>query len=170
MRAHVSHIGRPAERANELERYPQNFAILTPRQARQLSTWNPPSHVEGAYLPNCMVQQPRNQVSEMLFNKFPDPSAFQCWKTSFKTEVCSCSSFPTDAMLWIKEVENGRISGHRHCWQSGTQNQKKGTGLLYCCNKCLMWKLRGLILWNAAAVWQTGKHRASKGESAWRTM
>ena len=70
-----------------------------------------------------MVEQPRNQVSEMLFDKFPDPSAFQCWKTSFKTEVCSCSSFPTDAMLWIKEVEmvesvddlktSQSIEGHR---------------------------------------------------------
>ena len=23
----------------------------------------------------------------------------------FKTEVCTCSQFPTEAMLWIKEVE-----------------------------------------------------------------
>ena len=70
-----------------------------------------------------MVEQLRNQVSEMLFDKFPDPSAFQCWKTSFMTEVCSCSSFSTDAMLWIKEVEmvesvddlktSQSIGGHR---------------------------------------------------------
>ena len=52
-----------------------------------------------------MVEQPRNQVSEMHFGKFPDPSTFQFWKTSFKTEVCSCSSFPTHAVLWTKEVE-----------------------------------------------------------------
>ena len=59
----------------------------------------------------------------MHFNKFPDPSTFQCWKTSFKTDVCSCSNFPTDAMLWIKEVEmvdsvdnlktSQSIGGHR---------------------------------------------------------
>ena len=28
-----------------------------------------------------------------------------CWKIRFKTEVCTCSQFPTEAMLWIKEVE-----------------------------------------------------------------
>ena len=42
---------------------------------------------------------------KMHFEKFSDPSSFQGWKKSSKTEVCSCSSFPTDAMLWIKEVE-----------------------------------------------------------------
>ena len=33
------------------------------------------------------------------------PSTFACWKIRFKTEVCSCSQFPTEALLWIKEVE-----------------------------------------------------------------
>ena len=28
-----------------------------------------------------------------------------CWKIRFKTEVCSCSQFPTEAIHWIKEVE-----------------------------------------------------------------
>ena len=27
------------------------------------------------------------------------------WKIRFKTEVISCSDFPSDAILWIKEVE-----------------------------------------------------------------
>ena len=31
--------------------------------------------------------------------------AFACWKIRFKTEVCTCSQFPTEAMHWIKEVE-----------------------------------------------------------------
>ena len=52
-----------------------------------------------------MVGQPRNQVSEMYFDEFIDLSTLQCWKTSFEAEVCSCSSFLLDAMLWIKEVE-----------------------------------------------------------------
>ena len=30
---------------------------------------------------------------------------FPCWKIRFKTEVCTCSQFPTEAVLWIKEVE-----------------------------------------------------------------
>ena len=96
---------RPAERANELERNAQNFAIPTPRFARKFSTWNPPSHADGPYPQNCMVELSRNQASETHFDKFADPSMFQCFKTSFKTEVCSCSSFPTETMLWIKEVE-----------------------------------------------------------------
>ena len=39
------------------------------------------------------------------FDKFPDPATFVCWKIRFKTEVCACSQFPTEAMLLIKEVE-----------------------------------------------------------------
>ena len=96
--------GRLADRANELDRKTQKIATLTTRFARKFPTWNPPSHAEGAYLQNCMVDQPRNQVSQMHSDKFPNPSTCQCWETSFKTEVCSCSNFPTDVMLWIKEV------------------------------------------------------------------
>ena len=40
-----------------------------------------------------------------IFDKFPDPSIFQCWTTRVKTEVCSCSNFLNEAMLWIKGVE-----------------------------------------------------------------
>ena len=85
--------------------------------------WNPPSHAEGARPQNCMVEQPKNQVSETHFDKHPDLSTFQCWKTSFKTDICSCSSFLTVAMLWINEVEmvesvddlqtSQSIGGHR---------------------------------------------------------
>ena len=28
-----------------------------------------------------------------------------CWKIRFKTEVCTCSQFLTEGMLWIREVE-----------------------------------------------------------------
>ena len=86
--------GRPAERANESERHTLNSAIPTPRFARKFSTWNPPSHAEGAYPQICMVELPRNRVSEMHYDNILDPSTFQCWKTSFKTEVRSCSNFP----------------------------------------------------------------------------
>ena len=30
---------------------------------------------------------------------------FAGWKIMFKTEVCTCSKFPTEAMHWIEEVE-----------------------------------------------------------------
>ena len=52
-----------------------------------------------------MVEQPRNQVSDMHFDKCPDPSTFQCWKRRFKTEVWASSNFPTEGVLWITEVE-----------------------------------------------------------------
>ena len=43
--------------------------------------------------------------SDLHFDKFPTPATFACWKIRFKTEVCTCSQFPTEAMQWIKEVE-----------------------------------------------------------------
>ena len=45
------------------------------------------------------------RFSELHFGKFPTSATFACWKIRFKTEVCSCSQFPSEAMLWIKEVE-----------------------------------------------------------------
>ena len=112
--------GGLADRANERTLIILQFQL---RDSRKFSTWHPPSRAEGAYPQKCMVELPRNHFSEMHFDKFPDPSTFQCWKTSFETEVCSCSNFPTDAMLWIKEVEmvesvdnleaSRSIGGHR---------------------------------------------------------
>ena len=54
---------------------------------------------------NYGADQQRLQISDLLFDKFPAPATFACWKIRFKTEVCTCSQFPTEAMLWIKEVE-----------------------------------------------------------------
>ena len=39
------------------------------------------------------------------FDKFPTPSSFSCWRIRFKTQASSCSDFPSEAVLWIKEVE-----------------------------------------------------------------
>ena len=38
------------------------------------------------------------------FRQIPTPATFACWKIRFKTEVCTCSQFPAEATLWIKEV------------------------------------------------------------------
>ena len=51
------------------------------------------------------ADQQRLQISDLHFDKFPNPATFDCWKMRFKTEVCTCSQFPTEAVLWIKEVE-----------------------------------------------------------------
>ena len=54
---------------------------------------------------NYGADQQRLQISDLHFDKFPTPATFACWKIRFKTEVCICSQFPTEAMQWIKEVE-----------------------------------------------------------------
>ena len=60
---------------------------------------------EGDSSNNYGADQQRLQNSELHFDKFPTPATFACWKIRFKTEVCTCSQFPTEAMLWIREVE-----------------------------------------------------------------
>ena len=60
---------------------------------------------EGGFSKNYEADQQRLQISELRFDKFPTPTTFACWKIRFISEVCTCSQFPTEAMLWIKEVE-----------------------------------------------------------------
>ena len=51
---------------------------------------------------NYGADQQRLQILDLHFDKFPTPATFACWKIRFKTEVCTCSQFPTEAMQWIK--------------------------------------------------------------------
>ena len=60
---------------------------------------------EGIFSKNHRADQQRLQISDPHFDKFFTSATFACWKIIFKTEVCICSQFPTEAMLWIKEVE-----------------------------------------------------------------
>ena len=59
----------------------------------------------GDFSNNYGADQQRLQISDFHFDKFPTPATFACWKVRFKTEVCTCPQFPTEAMHWIKEVE-----------------------------------------------------------------
>ena len=63
------------------------------------------SHPQGDFSENYGADQQRLQISDLHFDTFPTPATFACWKIRFKTEVCTCSQFPTEAMPWIKEVE-----------------------------------------------------------------
>ena len=65
------------------------------------------SHLQwrGDSSKNYGADQQQLQISDLHFDKFPTPAPFACWKMRFKTEVCTCSQFPTEAMQWIKEVE-----------------------------------------------------------------
>ena len=65
--------------------------------------WVIPS--EGDSSKSYGADQQRLQISDLHFDKFPTPATFACWKIRFKTEVCTCSHFPTEAILWIKEME-----------------------------------------------------------------
>ena len=60
---------------------------------------------EGIFSENYGADQQRLQISDLHFNKFTTPATFACCKIRFKTEVRTCSQFPSEAMLWIKEVE-----------------------------------------------------------------
>ena len=60
---------------------------------------------EGDSSKNYGTDQQRLQISDLHFDKFTTPATFACWKIRFKTEVCTCSQFPTEAMQWIKEGE-----------------------------------------------------------------
>ena len=54
---------------------------------------------------NYVVRQQRQQISELQFDTFPGPQSFWVWKIRFKNQVIICSDFPSEAMLWLKEVE-----------------------------------------------------------------
>ena len=82
-----------------------------PEQNRDLRCQSGPSANDsvifsgGDSSKNYGADQQRLQISDLHFDKFPTPATFACWKIRFKTEVCICSQFPTEAMQWIKEVE-----------------------------------------------------------------
>ena len=54
---------------------------------------------------NYVVGLQRQQMSELQFDKFPNPQSFSVWTIRFTNQVTTCSDFPSEAMLWIKEVE-----------------------------------------------------------------
>ena len=57
---------------------------------------------EGDFSKNYGADQQRLQISDLHLDKFTTSATFACWKMRFKTEVCTCSQFPTEAMLWIQ--------------------------------------------------------------------
>ena len=69
------------------------------------SAKNPVIPSEGDSSMNFVADQQRLQISDYHFDKFTMPATLACWEVNFKTEVCTCSQFPTEAMHWIKEVE-----------------------------------------------------------------
>ena len=56
-------------------------------------------------LQRSVVGQQRQQISELQFDEFPTPLSFLCGAIRFRTQVTSCSGFPSEAVLWITELE-----------------------------------------------------------------
>ena len=82
----------------------QNYgAIPMPMFASRPLTTNSKHSVDIPQ--NYMVGQQRQQISELQFDKFPNPQVFLVLKIRFKTQVATCSEFPSEALLRIKEVE-----------------------------------------------------------------
>ena len=65
------------------------------------------SHPQWRRLFRRIMGQTNNDCRVWIFTltSSPHQGAFASWKMRFKTEVCTCSQFPTEAMQWIKEVE-----------------------------------------------------------------
>ena len=84
------------------ERQTQN---QDPRCQSGLSARNSFDLCEGRFSNNYGADQQRLQISDLHFDKFPNPATFACWKIRFKTEVCTCSQIPKEALLWIKAVD-----------------------------------------------------------------
>ena len=78
---------------------------LDPRCQSRPSARNSFDPSEGRFSKNHGADQHRLQISDLHFDKFPNSATFACWKTRFRTEVCTYSQFPTEAVLWTKEVE-----------------------------------------------------------------
>ena len=80
---------------------PNHMSIASPDRQPKIQS----SSVEETL--QRMMGQTNNDCRFRIFilTSFPTPATFACWKIKFKTEVCTCSQFPTEAMQWIKEVE-----------------------------------------------------------------
>ena len=78
---------------------------LDPRCQSRPSARNSFDPNEGRLSKDYGADQQRLQISDPHFDRFTTPATFACWKMRFKTELCTCSQFPTEALLSIKEVE-----------------------------------------------------------------
>ena len=62
---------------------------------------------EGDSSKNYGEDQHRLQISDLHFDKFRTPATLTCWKIRFKTEVYTCSQFPTEALPMDQRVGDG---------------------------------------------------------------
>ena len=58
-----------------------------------------------------MIRQQRQQVSELQFDKFPNPSSFLSWKIRFRNQVTTRSNFFLGGNVMDQSGGNGRFNG-----------------------------------------------------------
>ena len=81
-----------------------------PMSARRPPTMN--SFLPAEVLKSSLAVQQRLQILELQFDTFATPSSFSCWKTSFKTQVSSCSGSPSEASnVVVQRSGDGRLGG-----------------------------------------------------------
>ena len=69
------------------------------------------------------MKDPFRESERLEFEKLPTPSTFRCWQLNFRTEVCSGSCHPSDAMSGIEEVEAAQTIDNSSTSHSSTRNQ-----------------------------------------------
>ena len=116
---------------------------LAPRFARKFSTWNPLYRTRGTYPQNCMMENLRNQISELHFDKFPDTSQDVLIRSSGRA-----TSEPGMKGLrqgcWSK-VKKGRMSAWKGEWEHACQ-----------------WKAHGLCSRGDSCSFSHGSHRGQR--------
>ena len=65
----------------------------------------------------CMVSLPKKKKN--LVRELPEFNDIGDWKMNVKGEVCSSSSFPTEAMMWINEADSAKTMDK---WRSRLRN------------------------------------------------
>ena len=122
---------RSVARADELERNTQNLSIPTPKFARKFSSWNPSSDAERDYPHTYYGWATEESGLENAFHQSPSSfSTFQCWKTSFKTEVVavnSRASIPENWDAWCEDWKDHPELQLEEAKHSG-RAQKDSTG------------------------------------------
>ena len=99
-----SHMSEPS-RSSQAEKSENQTPVQDHRCQSGPSARNSVIPSEGDFSKNYGADQQRLQISDPHFDKISTSASFACWKIRLKTEVCTCSQIPTEAMLWIKEVE-----------------------------------------------------------------
>ena len=60
---------------------------------------------EGRFSKNYGADEQRLQIRILIVANSLHQRRLLVWKIRFKTEVCTCSQLPTEAMLWVKEMD-----------------------------------------------------------------